>query len=162
MYIAWYFFQGGKSVKNVYASLANGTLVVFSKKSSSERRCSHNDVTLGLKEDDEIVAKESDKWSNIQVYDLFVFIQFWIKESVIGETVFLFVCLFVFCCCLFVVVFFWLRLRYKIPFRWWGYACKGFLMIIGPQTMGETLEDCQGDGLLRSKNNMPVTIDFAF
>ena len=76
MYLAWYFFQGGKSVKNVYASLANGTLVVFSKKSSSERRCSHNDVTLGLKEDVEIVAKESDKWSNIQVYDLFVFIQF--------------------------------------------------------------------------------------
>ena len=76
MYLGWYFFQGGKSVKNVYASLANGTLVVFSKKSSSERRCSHNDVTLGLKEDDEIVAKESDKWSNIQVYDLFVFIQF--------------------------------------------------------------------------------------
>lgn len=60
----------------MYASLANGTLVVFSKKSSTERRCSHNDVTLGLKEEDEIVAKESEKWSNIQVYDVFVFIQF--------------------------------------------------------------------------------------
>ena len=35
-------------------------------------------------------------------------------------------------------------------------------MIVGRQTIGETLEDCQGDGLLRSKNNMPVTIDFAF
>ena len=34
-------------------------------------------------------------------------------------------------------------------------------MIVGPQTVGETLEDCQGDGLLRSKNNMLVTSDFA-
>ena len=27
-------------------------------------------------------------------------------------------------------------------------------MIVGPQTLGETLEDCQVDELLRSKNNI--------
>ena len=35
-------------------------------------------------------------------------------------------------------------------------------MIVGPQTIGETLDDCQGHGLLRSKNNMLVTSRFAF
>ena len=34
-------------------------------------------------------------------------------------------------------------------------------MIVDPKTIGETLEDFQGDGLLRSKNNMLVTSDFA-
>jgi len=35
-------------------------------------------------------------------------------------------------------------------------------MIVGPQAISETLEDCQGDGLVRSKNNMLVTRDFDF
>ena len=61
-------FQSGTRVKNVYASLANGTLVVFTPKTvSTARRCSHNDVTLVTKEDDEQVTTESDKWSNLQV-----------------------------------------------------------------------------------------------
>ena len=52
----------------MYASLANGTLVVFTPKTvSTARRCSHNDVTLVTKEEDEQVASESDKWSNLQV-----------------------------------------------------------------------------------------------
>ena len=64
-------FQSGTRVKNVYASLANGTLVVFTPKTvSTARRCSHNDVTLVTKEDDEQVTRESDKWSNLQVCDI--------------------------------------------------------------------------------------------
>ena len=59
--------QGGTQVKNVYASLANGTLVVFAPKSSSGRRYSHSDVTLITKGEDELVTRESTKWSNIQV-----------------------------------------------------------------------------------------------
>ena len=60
--------QSGARVKNVYASLANGTLVVFTPKTViTARRCSHNDVTLVTKEEDEQLTTESDKWSNLQV-----------------------------------------------------------------------------------------------
>ena len=61
-------FQSGTRVKNVYASLANGTLVVFTPASvSTARRPSHNDVTLETKEDDEQLTRERDKWSSVQV-----------------------------------------------------------------------------------------------
>ena len=60
-------FQGAARVRNVYASLANGTLVVFTPQSGLARRCSHADVTLVSKEDDESLNKESTKWSNVQV-----------------------------------------------------------------------------------------------
>jgi len=62
--------DGGTKVKNVYASLANGTLVVFAPKSSTARRHSHADVTLVSKEEDESLTRESHKWSNIQVVNL--------------------------------------------------------------------------------------------
>lgn len=67
----FFVFQSGTIVKNVYASLANGTLVVFTPKTASTaRRCSHNDVTLVQKEEDEQLIRESDKWSNLQVCHL--------------------------------------------------------------------------------------------
>jgi len=60
----------------VYASLANGTLVVFTPKTvSTARRCSHNDVTLVTKEEDEQVTRESDTWSNLQVCHLFFIVK---------------------------------------------------------------------------------------
>lgn len=63
-------FQSGTRVKNVYASLANGTLVVFTPASVSiARRPSHNDVTLETKEEDEQLTRERDKWSSVQVCD---------------------------------------------------------------------------------------------
>ncbi|XP_078364681.1 leucine-rich repeat serine/threonine-protein kinase 1-like isoform X2 [Oculina patagonica] len=63
--------QGDTSVKNVYASLANGTLVVFTPKTTfTERRFSHNDVTLVTKEEDEHLTRESNKWSDLQVVNL--------------------------------------------------------------------------------------------
>lgn len=52
----------------MYASLANGTLVVFTPKTTfSERRVSHNDVTLVTKEEDELLTRETKKWSDLQV-----------------------------------------------------------------------------------------------
>ncbi|XP_068741133.1 leucine-rich repeat serine/threonine-protein kinase 1-like isoform X3 [Montipora capricornis] len=60
----------GKKVKNVYASLANGTLVVFAPRNTSERRYSHADVTMVTKEEDEFLSRETSKWSNIQVVNL--------------------------------------------------------------------------------------------
>ena len=52
----------------MYASLANGTLVVFTPASvSTARRPSHNDVTLETKEEDEQLTRERDKWSSVQV-----------------------------------------------------------------------------------------------
>ena len=56
-------------MKNVYASLANGTLVVFAPRNTSERRYSHADVTMVTKEEDEFLSRETNKWSNIQVLD---------------------------------------------------------------------------------------------
>lgn len=66
-------FQGATRVKSVYASLANGTLVVFTPQSSLVRRCSHADVTLVSKEDDESLNKETTKWSNVQVRNFLTF-----------------------------------------------------------------------------------------
>ena len=51
----------------MFASLANGTLIVFTPKAISARRFSHADVTLVSKDEDERLKRECDKWSNIQV-----------------------------------------------------------------------------------------------
>lgn len=61
--------QGGTKAKTVYASLANGTLVVFASRNASEQTYSHSDVTLVSEEEDECVTTgEISKWSNIQVH----------------------------------------------------------------------------------------------
>ena len=76
-FVMSFLFQGETRVKNVYASLANGTLVVFTPKTAfSARRFSHNDVTLVTKEEDELLTRESDKWSNLQVRCLLLIIDF--------------------------------------------------------------------------------------
>ncbi|XP_067017125.1 leucine-rich repeat serine/threonine-protein kinase 1-like isoform X3 [Acropora muricata] len=63
--------EGGTKAKTVYASLANGTLVVFASRNASEQTYSHSDVTLLAEEEDECVTTgEISKWSNIQVVNL--------------------------------------------------------------------------------------------
>lgn len=62
--------EGGPRVRSVFASLANGTLIVFTPKTRLARRFSHADVTLETKDEDTRLKKESDKWSNFQVVNL--------------------------------------------------------------------------------------------
>lgn len=53
----------------MYASLANGTLVVFASRNANEQGYSHSDVTLVSEEEDEsVTTAEISQWSNIQVH----------------------------------------------------------------------------------------------
>ena len=54
-------------MKRVYASLANGTLVVFSQQTSKAKPHCHTDVTPVVDEQDEVLIRESSTWSNIEV-----------------------------------------------------------------------------------------------
>ncbi|XP_048583428.1 leucine-rich repeat serine/threonine-protein kinase 1 isoform X2 [Nematostella vectensis] len=63
--------QTRPQVKKVYASLANGTLVVFTHISASTACQLHSDVTLSYTDvSDDVIKKEMSEWRDIQVINL--------------------------------------------------------------------------------------------